>query len=71
MSMSSSLNAGVSGLQANSTKLSTISENIANASTYGFKRVESSFDAMVMGSGYSYTAGGVSASTIRLSRKSL
>lgn len=66
MSMSSSLNAGVSGLQANSTQLSTISENIANASTYGFKRVETSFDAMVMGSGYSYTAGGVSASTTRL-----
>ncbi len=66
MSMSSSLNAGVSGLQANSTKLSSISENVANSSTYGYKRVETSFDAMVMGSGASYTAGGVAATTTRL-----
>ncbi|MEM8728838.1 MAG: flagellar hook-basal body complex protein [Pseudomonadota bacterium] len=66
MSMSSSLNAGVSGLQANSTKLSSISENVANASTYGYRRVETSFNAMVMGSGDSYTAGGVSTSTMRL-----
>ncbi|MGR3806022.1 flagellar hook protein FlgE [Marinibacterium profundimaris] len=66
MSMSSSLNAGVSGLQSNSTQLSAISENIANGSTFGYKRVETSFNAMVMGSGAAYTAGGVAASTTRL-----
>ena len=66
MSMSSSLNAGVSGLQANSTQLSAISENVANGSTFGYKRVETSFNAMVMGTGSSYSAGGVSAAVTRL-----
>lgn len=66
MSISSSLNASVSGLQANATKLSTISENVANSSTFGYKRVESSFSAMVMGSNENFTAGGVSASVLRL-----
>jgi len=37
MGLSSSLNAGVMGLSVNATKLGTISENIANADTPGFK----------------------------------
>ena len=66
MSISSAMNAGVSGLAANSSRLGTISDNIANASTYGYKRVETEFDSMVVGQGAGlYTAGGVRASTTR------
>ena len=38
MGISSSLNAGVMGLAVNAVKLSTISDNIANSQTYGYKR---------------------------------
>lgn len=66
MSISSALNAGVSGLQANATQLATISDNVANSSTYGYKRVQTSFDAVVFGADGSYTAGGVLADTQRM-----
>jgi len=67
MTLSSSLNAGVAGLAANATRLGSISDNIANSATYGYKRVETDFHAMVVGSGRgTYTAGGVRTSTIRL-----
>ena len=66
MSISSAMNAGVSGLAANSSRLGTISDNIANASTFGYKRVETDFNALVVGQGAGlYTAGGVRASTTR------
>lgn len=66
MSISSAMNAGVSGLAANSSRLGTISDNIANASTYGYKRVETEFDSIVVGQGSGlYTAGGVRSSTQR------
>ncbi|MBM3605209.1 MAG: flagellar hook-basal body complex protein [Alphaproteobacteria bacterium] len=66
MSISSAMNAGVAGLAANSSRLSTISDNIANASTFGYKRVETEFSAMVVGQGAGlYTAGGVRAATQR------
>lgn len=48
MSMSSSMAASVAGLAAQSTKLATISDNIANSATYGYKRVETDFDALVL-----------------------
>ena len=35
MTISSSLNAGVAGLSANASRLSTISDNIANSNTFG------------------------------------
>jgi len=67
MTISSSLNAGVSGLAANATRLGTISDNIANSSTKGYKRVETDFASMVMSSsGGTYTAGGVRTTTQRL-----
>ncbi|MGD9294753.1 MAG: flagellar hook-basal body complex protein, partial [Roseobacter sp.] len=67
MSISSSLNAGVAGLQTNSQRLASISDNIANASTFGYKRVETDFESMVISSGGgSYSAGGVRANTQRL-----
>lgn len=68
MSMSSALNAGVVGLAANSTRLATISDNIANSGTYGYKRMETEFDAFVLSQNKSaglYSAGGVRASTFR------
>lgn len=69
MSISSSLNAGVAGLAANATRLATISDNIANSGTYGYKRATADFESMVLnqarGAGV-YSAGGVRASTGRL-----
>lgn len=67
MTISSSLNAGVAGLQANATRLATISDNIANSSTYGYKRVDADFHSMVISSqGGTYSAGGVRATSHRL-----
>lgn len=69
MSISSSLNAGVAGLSANATRLATISDNIANSGTYGYKRASADFENFVInharGAG-TYSAGGVRASTSRL-----
>jgi flagellar hook protein FlgE len=67
MTISSSLNAGVAGLAANASKLATISDNIANSSTYGYKRAVTDFHSMVIDNGLgSYSAGGVRATTQRL-----
>jgi len=67
MTISSSLNAGVSGLSSNASRLSTISDNIANSSTVGYKRAETTFRSLVTSPGAgSYTAGGVSVVTSRL-----
>jgi flagellar hook protein FlgE len=67
MSLSSSLNAGVAGLAANSTKLSAISDNISNSGTYGYRRASTDFHSMVTGNGGgAYSAGGVKATTNRL-----
>ncbi|MGR3761327.1 flagellar hook protein FlgE [Roseobacteraceae bacterium NS-SX3] len=67
MTISSSLNAGVSGLTANASRLASISDNIANSSTAGYKRVQTSFESMVMSSsGGTYSAGGVRSSNVRL-----
>ncbi len=67
MSISSSLNAGVAGLQTNAQRLASISDNIANSSTFGYKRVETNFESMVLSSGGgSYVAGGVRADSQRL-----
>lgn len=67
MTISSSLNAGVAGLNANASKLASISDNIANASTFGYRRVETTFHSMVTaGNGGKYAAGGVRANTHRL-----
>ena len=67
MTISSSLNAGVAGLQSNATRLASISDNIANSSTYGYKRVQTDFHSLVISSnGGTYSAGGVRATTSRL-----
>ncbi len=67
MTISSSLNAGVAGLQANATRLASISDNIANSSTFGYKRVQTDFHSLVISSrGGTYSAGGVRAVAERL-----
>ncbi len=66
MTISSSLNASVAGLNVNASRLATISDNIANAGTYGYKRAQSDFSALVVSSGSgAYTAGGVTVATKR------
>ncbi len=64
----SSFNASISGLNANATRLSAISDNIANSGTAGYRRLNTSFHSMVLsGSGQgSYMAGGVRATTTRM-----
>ncbi|MGR3290445.1 MAG: flagellar hook protein FlgE, partial [Paracoccaceae bacterium] len=67
MTLSSSLNAGVAGLKANATRLATISDNIANSGTYGYKRAQADFHSQVINSGAGvYSAGGVRTTTLRL-----
>lgn len=66
MSITSSLNAAVMGLNANSARLSTISDNIANSETNGYKRVDVEFANMVVEQRNSaYSAGGVSVNTYK------
>ena len=60
MSISSSLNAGVSGLNVNASRLASISDNIANSNTFGYKRAIVDFRSMVIDRvSNSYSAGGV------------
>ena len=67
MTISSSLSAGVSGLAANAHRLATISDNIANSATYGYRRATTDFHSLMMGSGPGrYVAGGVTTTSQRL-----
>ena len=68
MTISSSLNAGVAGLNANATRLATISDNIANSATYGYKRASADFHSQVINGSAAgqYSAGGVRTTTQRL-----
>ncbi|RED12794.1 flagellar hook protein FlgE [Pontivivens insulae] len=66
MSISSAMNAGVSGLNANTSRLATISDNIANSSTNGYKRAITDFASIALGeTGGKYTAGGVTTTSFR------
>ena len=67
MTISSSLNASVAGLSANASRLATISDNISNSATDGYKRAVTDFHSMVINSGSgSYSAGGVRVTTSRM-----
>jgi flagellar hook protein FlgE len=48
MGISSAMNAGVMGLNVNSSKLATISDNIANSETKGYKRSNMEFNSLVL-----------------------
>lgn len=66
MGISSSMNAGVSGLTANANKLATISDNIANSQTYGYKTTDTDFASIAINeSERRYTAGGVRTTVVR------
>jgi flagellar hook protein FlgE len=69
MSITSSLNAGVAGLNANATRLATIADNIANSNTFGYRRATTDFDSLMVTGGVGtagFTAGGVRANASRL-----
>ena len=65
MSINSAMLAGVSGLTANASALASISQNIANVNTVGYKRTQTDFSTVVNNqtNGVSYSAGGVLATT--------
>lgn len=66
MGISSSLNAGVAGLTVNAVKLGTISDNIANSQTLGYRRADAEFaDLVLQQQSGAYSAGGVRAITFR------
>lgn len=68
MSITTSFNAGIAGLNANAIRLATIADNIANSSTFGYKRMEADFHSMVIRGNAPgmYSAGGVRATTARM-----
>lgn len=67
MSISASLASGISGLSANSTRLASISDNIANSATYGYKRSVTEFHSLVVsGGGQQSTGSGVRTTGQRL-----
>ena len=47
MTIYSSLTAGVAGLLTNAHRLGSISDNIANSSTQGYKRADTDFHSLV------------------------
>ncbi|WP_417669115.1 flagellar hook protein FlgE [Roseibium sp.] len=56
---------GVSGMNAQSSKLGTVADNIANSNTTGYKRAASEFSSMVLSQGSgTYNSGGVQAHTV-------
>jgi flagellar hook protein FlgE len=65
MSINSAMQAGVSGLSANSEALAAISDNIANVNTVGYKNNNISFESLVTGDGGPGSAGGVTTSALQ------
>lgn len=63
MSLYGMMRTGVSGMNAQSSRLGTVADNIANSSTAGYKRAFTEFSSLVVpnGSG-SYNSGGVTTS---------
>lgn len=69
MTVSSALNASVAGLNVHASKLASISDNISNSSTYGYKRAATEFESMVIthqSIAERYSAGGVRSHSTRL-----
>ena len=60
MSISGMMRTSASGMAAQSSRLGTVSDNIANASTHGYKRAFTEFSTVVLESGSSsYVPGSV------------
>lgn len=61
MSLYGVMRTGVSGMNAQSSRLATVADNIANSSTNGYKRASIEFASMLVNPGAGeYTSGGVS-----------
>ncbi|WP_420415017.1 flagellar hook protein FlgE [Roseibium sp.] len=64
MGLSGIMRSGVSGMNAQSSKLAAVADNIQNSSTTGYKRAETEFSSMVLSQGAgTYNSGGVQAHT--------
>jgi flagellar hook protein FlgE len=62
MSLYGVMTTSVSGMAAQSSKLSTVADNISNSGTTGYKKASAEFSSMVLNAGgQNYTSGGVSA----------
>ena len=62
MSINTAIDSALSGMNAEAQKLSSISSNVANSSTVGYKATETDFESMVLGNGTNGAdAGGVTA----------
>ncbi|MBZ9603470.1 MULTISPECIES: flagellar hook protein FlgE [Phyllobacterium] len=60
MSLYGMMRTGVSGMNAQANRLSTVADNIANSSTTGYKRASTQFASLVLpSSGGAYNSGGV------------
>src|SRR5271165_2137464 len=61
--MDAAMNSAVSALQAQQAALSTVSDNLANSQTSGYKSVTTQFNSLLtqQATGLGYPAGGVSA----------
>lgn len=64
MSINGMMRTSISGMTAQSARLSSVSANIANSSTVGYKSAETLFSSLLIDApGTSYNSGGVEAST--------
>lgn len=65
MSLYGMMRTSVSGMAAQSSRLATTADNIANSDTTGYKRASTEFSSMIMpNTGRSYTSGGVTTTVI-------
>lgn len=65
MSLYGMMRTGVSGMNAQANRLSTVADNIANSSTTGYKRASTEFSTLVLpGAGGNYNSGGVTTNIV-------
>src|SRR5690606_4867213 len=63
MSLYGMMRTGVSGMNAQSTRLATVADNIANSGTNGYKKASVEFSSLVVpNTGTSYVSGGTQVS---------
>jgi flagellar hook protein FlgE len=65
MSLFSVMRTGVSGMSAQSNKLSTVSDNIANVNTTGYKKASTEFSSLILKSGSGNYDSGAVETTVR------
>src|ERR1700742_4127762 len=65
MSLYGVMRTGVSGMNAQSNKLSTVSDNIANVNTTGYKRASTEFSSLILKSGSGEYDSGAVQTTVR------